>query len=137
MIRSSRTQSTSLLARTLAGMSDGPKILLSGSAIGIYGDRHDEELDEHSSIGEGFLANVCREWEAATEPAAAAGVRVATLRTGIVLTPSGGALGRMITPFRLGLGGRIGSGRQWMSWITLDDEVGAIQIGRASCRERV
>jgi hypothetical protein len=125
-IRSSRIASTELLARTLAARSDGPKVLLSGSAIGIYGNRGDEVLDEASTPGEGFLAQVCRDWEAATAPAEAAGVRVAHLRTGIVLSPAGGALAKLIPLFRLGAGGRFGSGRQWQSWISIDDEVGAI-----------
>jgi len=125
-IRSSRVHSTQLLADAMASMSDGPKVFLSGSAIGIYGNRGDEMLDESSSVGTGFLAEVCVEWEGATAPAARAGVRVAHLRTGIVLTPEGGALKKLLGLFRLGLGGRFGSGRQWQSWISIDDEVAAI-----------
>lgn len=130
LIRSSRVDGTSVLARAMAEMASagtGPKVLLSGSAIGVYGNRGDEVLDESSTTGTGFLADVCREWEAATAPAEKAGVRVAHLRTGIVLTPRGGALKKLLPLFRLGLGGRFGSGRQWQSWISLDDEIGAIQ----------
>lgn len=130
LIRSSRVHSTDLLARSMAALApsgNGPKVLLSGSAIGIYGNRGDEVLDESSALGSGFLADVCRDWEAATQPAQAAGIRVAHLRTGIVLTPRGGALKKLLPLFRLGLGGRFGNGRQWQSWISLDDEVGAIK----------
>lgn len=128
LVRTSRVQSTALLSRAIAvtAASGGPSVFLSGSAIGIYGDRGDEVLDESSATGAGFLADVCREWEAATAPAADAGVRVAHLRTGIVLTPRGGALKKLLPLFRLGLGGRFGNGRQWQSWISLDDEIGAI-----------
>ena len=125
-VLSSRVRSTDLLARTLAGMADGPKILLSGSAIGFYGNRGDEELDETSAAGTGFLAEVCTQWEAATSPAEAAGIRVAHLRTGIVLSRKGGALKKLLPLFKLGLGGRFGNGRQWQSWISIDDEVAAI-----------
>src|SRR4029079_1834248 len=100
--------------------------LLSGSAIGFYGDRGDEELDESSSPGTGFLAEVAEAWEATTAPASSAGRRVVHLRTGIVLASQGGALPRMLPLFKIGLGGRFGSGRQWMSWIALEDEVAAI-----------
>jgi hypothetical protein len=126
LIRSSRVAGTELIARTMASMTDGPKVLLSGSAIGIYGNRGDEVLDETSPLGSGFLADVCRDWEAATAPAEAAGIRVAHLRTGIVLTPAGGALKKLLPLFRLGAGGRFGSGRQFQSWISLDDEIGAM-----------
>ena len=101
-------------------------MLISGSAIGYYGDRGDEVLTEASPPGDDFLARLCVDWEAATAPAADAGIRVATVRTGVVLTPSGGALAKLLPLFKLGLGGRFGSGRQWWSWITLDDEVAAI-----------
>lgn len=127
-IRSSRIDNTALIAEALA-RGAGPKILISGSAIGIYGDRGDEVLTESSALpGESrsYLAEVARDWEAATRPAGAAGVRVAHLRTGVVLSRDGGALARMLVPFRLGLGGRIGSGRQWWSWISIDDAVRAI-----------
>ena len=125
-IRDSRVQGTALLARAIAAM-DGPRpVLLSGSAVGYYGDRGDELLDEASASGGGFLAEVCREWEAATLPASDAGARVALLRTGVVLDPSGGALQKVLPPFRLGAGGPIGSGRQWMSWIGLEDHLRAV-----------
>lgn len=126
-ILDSRVRSTELLARTMAGLgSSGPRTLVSGSAIGFYGDRGDEQLDEDSPGGVGFLADVCRAWEAATGPAEAAGVRVNHIRTGIVLSRDGGALKKMLPLFRLGAGGRFGNGRQWMSWISIDDEVAAI-----------
>lgn len=126
-IRDSRVESTALLARTIAGL-DGPRpTLLSGSAIGFYGDRHDELLDETSAAGTGFLADVCREWEAATAPAAHAGARVVHLRTGVVMDPAGGALAKVLTPFRLGVGGPVGTGRQWMSWIGLEDHLRAVE----------
>ena len=128
-ILDSRTAGTDLIARTIAGMSTKPSVFVSASAIGWYGgQRGDEVLTEASAAPQpaDFLAEVCAAWEAAAAPAAAAGVRTVLLRTGIVLTPSGGALGRMITPFKLGLGGRIASGKQWMSWISIDDEVGSI-----------
>ena len=122
----SRTRATTLLADTMAGLDDGPQTLLSGSAIGYYGDRGDEELDESSTPGTGFLSEVAEAWEATTAPASSAGRRVVHLRTGIVLAGHGGALPRMLPLFKIGLGGRFGSGRQWMSWIALDDEVAAI-----------
>jgi hypothetical protein len=127
-ILDSRVRSTDLLARTLAvGAAEGSPVLISGSAVGWYGDRGDEELTETSGAGGGFLADVCRRWEEATGPAEAAGLRVAHLRTGIVLSRHGGALARQLPLFRLGLGATLGSGRQWVSWISLDDEVGAIE----------
>ena len=101
--------------------------MVSGSAIGIYGDRGDEVLDESSTLGDGFLASVCRDWEGATKLAEDAGVRVVHSRTGIVLAKEGGALPRLTTPFKFGVGGRLGSGQQWMSWIALADVVGAIR----------
>ena len=127
LILESRTQGTSLLANTLAGLARTPSVLLSGSAIGVYGNRGDEVLTEASAPGSGFTAEVCAAWEAATAPAEAAGIRVAHLRTGIVLSTHGGALGRMLPPFKVGIGGRMGSGKQYMSWIAIDDEVGAIR----------
>lgn len=128
VILESRTLSTSLIAEAMASVANrgGPRVLLSGSAIGFYGATGDEELNERSAAGDGFLADVCRAWEAATSPAEDAGVRVVHLRTGIVLSPRGGALKKLLPLFRFGLGGRMGSGRQWQSWISLDDEVGAI-----------
>jgi uncharacterized protein (TIGR01777 family) len=125
-IVASRVQATALLARTLAGLEHGPTVFVSASAVGYYGDRDDEELTEDSTVGRGFLAEVCRDWEDATEPAAEAGVRVVRLRSGVVLTAHGGALARQLPLFRLGVGGRLGDGRQWLSWISLADEVGAI-----------
>ena len=123
----SRTQGTDLLARTLAGLRRHPAVLVTGSAIGYYGNRATELLTEQAPPGDDFLARVCVAWEAATAPAAEAGIRVVAIRTGIVLAAHGGALHRMLLPFKLGLGGRIGSGEQWMSWIALDDHVGAIR----------
>ena len=126
-ILDSRVKGTDLLARRLAECEGRPPVLLSGSAIGIYGPSDGRDLDESSPTSTDFLADVCRQWEHATAPAEAAGVRVVHLRTGIVLTPKGGALAKMLPLFRLGLGGRFGNGRQWQSWISLDDEVGAIR----------
>ncbi len=126
-ILESRTKSTALLASTLADLSDGPKVLLSGSAIGIYGESETATFTEESPHGSGFLADVCVQWEAATAPAEKAGVRVAHLRTGIVLSPKGGALKKLLPLFKLGAGGRMGSGRQWQSWISIDDEIAAIE----------
>lgn len=125
-IRESRTVGTTNLVRAVCSLPNPPRVLVSGSAIGIYGDRGDEPLEERSAPGKDFLADVCREWEAAAEPARERGVRVVHPRTGIVLGPGGGALAKMITPFKLGLGGRLGSGRQWMSWIHIDDMVGML-----------
>lgn len=125
-ILESRTKSTELLATTLAKAQNGPRILVSASAIGIYGNRGDEVLTEASAPGGGFLAEVVEQWEAAAQPAVDAGLRVAFPRTGIVLSPAGGALERVLLPFKLGLGGRIASGKQFWSWISLDDEVRAL-----------
>ena len=125
-IRDSRVQGTTLIARTIAALPTKPRVLVNASAIGIYGDRGDEELDERSAPGGGFLASVCRDWEAATAPASDAGIRVAMLRTGVVIARDGGALPKLLLPFRLGVGGRIGTGRQWMSWIALGDVVRAV-----------
>jgi len=125
-VRQSRVHATRVLCEGLARMSSPPKVLVAASAVGFYGDRGDELLDEDSPAGSGFLADVSREWEAATQPAAAAGIRVVVLRFGVVLSPRGGALARMLTPFRLGGGGPIGSGRQFWSWIALNDAAGAI-----------
>ena len=124
-IRDSRVQGTRLLAGTLARLSRPPRVLVCASAIGYYGARGEEVLREDSPPGQGFLADLCREWEAASESAAQAGIRVVRLRTGIVLTPRGGALKQMLLPFRLGVGGKIGSGKQYLSWIALDDLLGA------------
>jgi len=122
-IRNSRILGTHLLSESLARLPQRPDVLVSASAIGIYGDRGDELLNEDSPLGSDFLAEVGKEWEAATAPAADAGIRVVHLRFGIVLARDGGALPRMVRPFLLGAGGPIGSGRQWMSWIALDDAV--------------
>jgi uncharacterized protein len=125
-IRDSRVMGTKNLAEALAQVKEKPQVFICGSAIGFYGDRGEEVLREESSPGNGFLPDVCREWEAATAPAANAGIRTIHLRTGIVLSSKGGALGQMLTPFKMGLGGTLGDGRQWMSWIDLQDMVGAI-----------
>jgi hypothetical protein len=124
----SRTRGTSLLSRTLAGLDAPPPVLLSGSAIGYYGDRGDEELVETSPPGEGFLPEVCTAWERETAAAEAAGIRVAHLRTGVVLSTEGGALGKQLLPFKLGLGGRAGKGDQWLPWIAIDDHVRAMRF---------
>ena len=125
-ILESRVRTTDLLARTLAGLDRKPSVLLSGSAVGLYGDRGDEELTEQSAPGHDFLAGICVAWEAATQPARDAGIRVAHLRTGIVLSANGGALKKQLPLFKLFLGGRFGGGTQWQSWISIRDEVGAI-----------
>src|SRR5712692_9875246 len=125
-IRESRVVSTTNLSEALAKSERPPKTFICASAIGYYGNRDDEILTEESPSGAGFLSQVCREWEAATEPAAKADIRTVNLRTGIVLSRSGGALKQMLLPFRLGLGGRIGSGRQWWSWIHIEDFVAAV-----------
>jgi uncharacterized protein (TIGR01777 family) len=122
----SRVAGTTVLAEALAHAKDKPQVFVCSSAIGYYGDRGNEVLNEESAPGEGFLPDVCREWEAATKAAADAGIRTVQIRTGVVLSPSGGALGKMLTPFKMGVGGRIGNGRQWMSWIDVQDMVGAI-----------
>ena len=125
-LRESRTAPTRLLAQAIAGLDRRPAVMLSASAIGWYGPRRDELLDEQSEPGTGFLADICREWEAATAPAEAAGIRVVHLRTGIVLSTKGGALKKQLPLFKLGLGGKFGDGTQWQSWISMPDEVGAI-----------
>jgi len=125
-IRQSRADGTERLARALAACQQRPAVLACASAVGYYGDRGDETLTEESPPGSGFLAEVCRAWEAATRPAADAGIRVVTLRFGMVLSAAGGALARMLGPFRLGMGGPIGSGRQYVSWIDVDDAAAAI-----------
>lgn len=127
LILQSRVQGTDLLARTLASLGpSGPRVLVSASAIGYYGNRGDERLDESGSAGSGFLADVVKAWEAATAPAERVGIRVVRLRTGVVISPAGGALGQMLLPFKMGVGGRLGSGRQYFSWVDLDDLVAAI-----------
>jgi uncharacterized protein (TIGR01777 family) len=123
----SRVDGTRTLASALASAEHPPRVLVCASAIGYYGDRGDELLTEASPPGDDFLAEVVKQWEAASEPAEQAGIRVVRLRFGIVLSRAGGALGTMLLPFRLGVGGKIGSGRQWMSWVSIDDVVGAIR----------
>jgi hypothetical protein len=125
-IRDSRVRGTQLLCEALAQTARPPRILLSASAIGFYGDRGDEVLTESSPGGKGFLADVCREWEGAAEPARHKGIRVVNLRFGVILSAQGGALAKMQSPFKMGVGGIIGSGRQYMSCIALDDCVGAV-----------
>lgn len=124
-IRDSRLRTTTLLATALAGLQRPPSVLLSASAIGWYGDRGDEVLTETSPPGQGFLPRVCREWEASTAPASEAGIRVVNLRTGLVLSTRGGLLATQLPVFRLGLGARLGSGQQWMPWISIEDHAGA------------
>lgn len=125
-IRNSRILGTSNLAKALAQAKERPRVLVSASAVGYYGDRGDELLTEESGPGQGFLPEVCREWEAATRAAAEAGIRSAQIRTGLVLSPVGGALQKMLPPFRMGLGGKVGNGRQWWSWVDVRDIIGAI-----------
>jgi uncharacterized protein (TIGR01777 family) len=125
-IRDSRVKGTQVLCEALTALTPLPKVLVSASAVGYYGDRGAEVLTEDSPAGAGFLAEVCRAWEAATEPAQQGGIRVVRSRFGVVLSAAGGALAKMLPPFRMGLGGVLGSGRQYMSWIALDDAVAAI-----------
>jgi len=125
-IENSRVEGTQLLARALSSVRNPPAVFICASAIGIYGNRNDEELDENSLPGEGFLAEVCKKWEAAAATVKDRNVRVVNLRFGVVLAAEGGALPKMITPMKFGLGGKLGSGRQYMSWITLDDLVDAV-----------
>ncbi|MCO6005652.1 TIGR01777 family oxidoreductase [Actinoallomurus purpureus] len=127
-IRDSRVEGTRTLCRALAALDDRPSVLVSGSASGYYGDTGDRTVDEDDPVGEGFLAALCRDWEAATAPAAEAGIRVVLPRTGAVLAREGGVLGRLLPVFRAGLGGRLGNGRQWMSWISLVDQVAALRF---------
>lgn len=122
----SRTLGTALLAKTMASLDRKPSVFLSGSAIGYYGAAGDEKFDETSSAGQGFLADVCVQWEKEAQPAIDAGIRTVFLRTGIVLSPKGGALKKQLPLFKFGLGGRFGNGRQWQSWISISDEVNAI-----------
>lgn len=125
-IRDSRVRGTELLAGAMAQLSPMPKVLVSASAIGYYGTRGAEPVDETGALGDGFLASVCAEWEVATRAASRAGIRVVNARIGVVLAADGGALAKMKLPFLLGLGGRIGDGSQYMSWITLEDVVSAL-----------
>jgi uncharacterized protein len=125
-IRESRVRATANLARALAQAESRPTVFVCASAVGFYGNGGDEMLTERSAGGDGFLAEVAKDWEAATLPASQAGIRTVNLRTGLVLSAGGGALAKMLPPFKLGLGGRLGSGRQWWSWIHIDDVVGAV-----------
>ena len=127
-IRESRTKGTKLLSDALANLRHPPKMLISASAIGYYGNRGDEVLTEASEPGSDFLSEVCVEWEKATEHATTMGIRVVNTRFGIILDKEGGALAKMLPPFRMGIGGRIGDGKQWMSWIALNDVIGALQF---------
>ena len=131
-IRDSRVESTGLLAKTLTQLRKPPKVLLCASATGYYGDRGEEILTEKAGPGEGFLAGVCQEWEEAAGPAREAGIRVVHLRFGVVLSPKGGALHEMLPLFRLGLGGRLGSGKQYWSWIGIDDAIGIVDYALAN-----
>ncbi len=126
-IRESRVRGTRNLATALARAESKPKVFVCASAIGFYGDRGEEVLNEESASGQGFLPEVCREWEAASRIAAEAGIRTVNLRFGVVLSGKGGALQKMLTPFKLGLGGRIGDGKQWFSWVHVEDVAGAVQ----------
>jgi hypothetical protein len=127
-IRDSRIDGTSLLRETLGSLGEPPKIVICASAIGYYGDRGEEELIESCSPGAGFLAEVCRDWENAMKPLSAKDVRVVWLRFGVVLSKNGGALANMLGPFRMGLGGRLGSGSQYMSWIALEDAIAVVRF---------
>lgn len=131
-ILESRVGTTDLLARTAAGLDPKPSVLVVAGPTGIYGNRGDEVLTEESELGTGFLADVGRAWEAAAQPARDAGIRVVDFRQGIVLSKEGGALERLLLPFKLGLGGRVGSGKQWWSWVGLDDVVGAYRFALES-----
>jgi len=126
-ILDSRRDSVTLLAKTMASLVNKPEVFIVASAIGIYGNRGDENIDENSGNGEGFLTDTALIWESSADAARAAGIRTIHLRSGIVLTPQGGALGRMLFPFKMGAGGPIGSGKQWMSWISMDDHIAAVQ----------
>lgn len=125
-IRKSRVYGTKSLCESICNLSEKPKVLICASAIGFYGDRGDEVLNEESTKGTGFLSDVCQDWEDATKIASQSGIRVVNLRFGMVLSSNGGALAKMLLPFKLGVGGKIGSGKQYMSWIAIDDVVGAI-----------
>ena len=127
-IHDSRVNGTHLLSEAMAKLAQRPRVFLCASATGFYGDRDDEVLDEHSDSGGGFLAGVCREWEQATEPALAAGVRVVNLRFGVIIAREGGMLAKLLTPFKMGMGGKVGSGKQIISWVAIDDAVSAIKL---------
>ena len=137
LVLESRTRGTGSLVDAVTSLDRKPSVMVSMSAVGYYGqDAGDAELDEHAPAGTDFLADVCRQWEAAAAPVADAGVRLVIARTGVVLGREGGMIGRLLLPFKAGLGGRIGSGKQWMSWITLDDHLAAIlhALGSESLR---
>jgi uncharacterized protein (TIGR01777 family) len=131
-IKASRVEATTVLAKTLLGLARPPRVLVNASAIGIYGDRGDEVLDEASAPGTGFLADVAKSWESSAAPVIERGIRTVFTRFGIVLSAAGGALEKMLPPFKLGAGGRLGNGKQWMSWVTLDDVVAAIDFAITS-----
>ena len=128
LILRSRVDGTTTISTAIARCTDAPKVLLSASAVGFYGETGDEAVDESAPPGEGFLADVVQQWEAATGPAEAAGVRVVHARSGVVLSADGGALGKVLPLFKLGLGGRLGSGKQWMSWIAIADHITALRF---------
>jgi len=127
-IRDSRVNGTHLLSEAIAKLKQKPNVFLCASATGIYGDRDNETLDEQSDSGGGFLAGVCREWEQATEPAVQAGVRTVNLRFGPILAREGGMLAKLLTPFKMGMGGKVGSGKQYISWVAIDDAVDATRL---------
>ncbi len=127
-IRDSRVLGTRNVVDAISKLKDKPKVFVASSAIGFYGERGDEEVTESSAVGDNFLAGVCREWESESRRAEDAGIRTVLLRTGIVLSKDGGALGTMLTPFKLGVGGVVGSGKQWMSWISMEDEIAIINF---------
>lgn len=127
-IRDSRVDGTRSVIEAISKLDEPPKVLVAASAIGYYGERGDDELTERSAAGTGFLPEVCKEWEAESRRAEDAGIRTVLLRTGLVLSKDGGALGTMLLPFRMGVGGVVGSGKQWMSWISLDDHIAAIEF---------
>ncbi len=127
-IRDSRVNGTHLLSEAIARLTQKPRVFLCASATGIYGDRDDEPLDEQSESGGGFLAGVCREWERACEPAVRAGVRVVNLRFGPILSREGGMLAKLLTPFKMGMGGKVGTGRQYISWVAIEDAIQAIRV---------
>jgi len=128
LLRTSRVDSTAALVKALAKMAARPRVLISASAIGYYGNRGDEVLNEGSAPGTGFLSEIAKDWEAEARKAEVLGIRVVLARFGVVLAKQGGALSKMAQPFRLGVGGRIGSGQQWMSWVGLEDAVGIVKL---------
>ena len=127
-IRDSRVNGTHLLSEAIAKLTRKPRVFVCASATGIYGDRDDELLDEQSESGGGFLAGVCREWEKACEPAIKAGTRVVNLRFGPIIAREGGMLAKLLTPFKMGMGGKVGSGKQFISWVALEDAVNAVML---------